>query len=199
MSNYTVIQEIGNALIRRLYDEIIKIDEWNNIPEDSIILGFPGENEDRNNVRLSLLLYQIVENVHLKNQEMQQIDSSRLRHQPLILDLHYMLTSHPLDKISGTRDEHRILGRAMQVLHDNSPLELENNQAGTGKKLHITLNPISLDDMTKIWTTFQGRYRLSVFYLVTPVMIDSEHEERVKRVVQKEMAQELMVPKKGEV
>jgi hypothetical protein len=195
MSNYTVIQEIGNALIELLYNEITKQNEWKNLPANSIILGFPEENAD--SVRLSLLLYQIIENAHLKNQEMQTIDSSKLRHRPLVLDLFYMLTSHPLEKkTSGTGEEHRILGKAMQILYDNSPLELENKPAI--ERLHITLNPISLDDMTKIWTTFQKPYRLSVCYLVTPVRIDSERDMSVKRVVEKETAQEQMVPKREE-
>jgi hypothetical protein len=40
--------------------------------------------------------------------------------------------------------------------------------------LRVTLNPISMEDMTRIWSVFPDtQYELSVTYLVTPVPIES--------------------------
>jgi hypothetical protein len=206
MSNYTAIEDVGMTIINLLWNKMK--DQTDVIPSDStensIVLGSPGEIEDRENVRLSLFLYQVTENVHLKNQEMQQITSSRLRYPPLTLDLFYMLTSHSgtqnqQNRTERTREEHRRLGRAMQILHDNSILALEGSDADSMEELRITLNPMSLDDMTKIWTTFQGRsYRPSACYLVTPVKIDSERDNGVRRVVSKETDYDRMIPKREE-
>ena len=45
------------------------------------------------------------------------------------------------------------------------------------EEMHITITSLSLDDMTKIWSTFPNKpFRTSVCYVVTPVRIDSEQE-----------------------
>jgi hypothetical protein len=42
--------------------------------------------------------------------------------------------------------------------------------------LRITLNPITMEDMTRIWSVFPDTpYEISVTYLVTPVAIESEN------------------------
>ena len=163
------------------------------IPMDSMVLISPGEIEANDNVRLSLFLYQVVENIHLRNQGMQIIDSNKLKYPPLTLELYYMLTSYSAlqNKTERTMEEHIILGRAMQVLSDNAIIGL----SGSNEDLHITLNPISLDDMTKMWTTFQGKpFRPSICYVVTPVMIDSTRDKGIQRVVSKEIGHYYEIP-----
>ncbi len=196
MSSYTAIEYAGITLLNLLKNNMKDMGDV--IPpleiETSIVLGSPKEVEDtnNNNVRLSLFLYQVVENIHLRNREMQKIDASRLNYPPMSLDLYYMLTAHPgtqnqQDMTGSTRQQHRILGRAMQILYDNAIVKMESSQPDIDEELRIILNPLSLDDMTKIWTTFQGTtMRPSVCYLATPVLIDSEREMRVRRVVSKE-------------
>lgn len=210
MSNYTAIEEIGTALTNLLWDNIKETQDVlpPNSTNDFIVLGSPADIEDDDNV-LCLFLYQVIENIHMKNQEMQQITSKKLRYPPLTLDLYYMLTSHAGKKYKQNRtemtaQEHIRLGRAMQILHDNPTLPIENNSpAGSetdiSDELRITLHPISLDDMTKIWTTFQGKsYRPSACYLVSPVRIDSRRDKEITRVVRKETDSDQMVPKKEE-
>jgi Zn-dependent protease len=42
----------------------------------------------------------------------------------------------------------------------------------------VTLNPITMEDMTRIWSVFPDTpYEISVSYLVTPVAIDSARED----------------------
>ncbi len=54
-------------------------------------------------------------------------------------------------------------------------------------EMHITMSHLSLDDITKIWNTFQDKpFRPSVCYLVTPVMIDSTRMMSTQRVVLQE-------------
>ncbi len=189
MSDYTAISDVGETLIDLLRDNMKDL-----ISPDSIVLFSPGELDANDSVRLSVFLYQVVENIHLKNQEMQIIDTTRLKYPPLSLDLYYMLTSHPSsgipDKTERAKEEHSVLSRAMQVLHDNAILTgsvLKGSLANNDDELHIVFNPMSLDDMTKMWTAFPGKsFRTSASYLVTPVMIDSTHEMNVQRVLSKE-------------
>ncbi len=195
MSSYTAIEDAGITLLNLLKNKMKDMGDI--IPpgtvDTSIVLGSPANVEDVNGVRLSIFLYQVVENVHMRNQDMQRIDASRLHFPPMNLDLYYLLTAPPgtesrQDMTTGTRQEHRILGRAMQVLYDNAVVPMESSTSGVEEEIRIILNPLTLDDMTKIWTTFQGKsMRPSVCYLVTPVLIDSERERSVRRVVSKEM------------
>lgn len=185
MSDYTAIADVSYTFIDLLRNKMEDI-----IDPDSIVVASPGEIEANDNVRLSLFLFQVIENVHMKNQEMQIINPAKLKYPPLIMDLFYMLTSYPSsgiqDKTERTKEEHSILGKAMQVLHDNSiitdPL-LRGCLTDDGQELHISQTPLNLDDMTKIWSTFQNRpFRPSVCYLVSNVRIESTREKEAKRV-----------------
>ena len=190
IADFAVIADVGETLI-----ELLKENMKDLITPDSIMLISPGDIEGNDNVRLSLFLYQVTENAHMKNQEMQNISSTRLTYPPLSLDLFYMLTSHPStgiqDKTERTKEEHSVLGRAMQILNDNSILKdsaLRGSLAENNEELHMTLTTLNLDDMTKIWTTFQDKlFRPSLCYLVTPVEIDSSREKQVKRVVERKL------------
>jgi len=171
MYEYRAIADVGKTLIELLGEKMPDI-------KDSIMLISPGEIEATDNVLLSLFLYQINENVYMKNQNMRMSESTQWqKYPPLQLDLYYILTSHPSgipDKTERTIEQHRILGWAMQVLYDNSILKgdvlrgtLNQNEED---ELHITICPLNLDDITKIWTTFQDKsYKTSVCYQVTPV------------------------------
>lgn len=191
MSDYRAIADVGETLVELLRDKIFEI--THQIPKESIVLASPGEIEDKDNVRLSLFLYQILENPHLKNQEMQIKDHSTLKFPPIALDLYYMLTSYPsgtLDLTDRTKEEHNILGMGIQILNDNVVLTgsaLKGSLAMNNDEFHITLNPVSLDEMTKMWTTFPGKpFRSSFCFLVTPVSIDSNRELGIQRVISKE-------------
>lgn len=186
MTNFLAIADVGNTLVELIRDNI-------QIPiaRDSIALMSPAEVENgENSIRLTLYLYQIAENMHLRNLEIQQADPSKLNNEPLVLDLFYMLTSHPVstiqDRTERTMDEQRVLCRAMQVLHDNKILKgtvMKDNLSDEDEPLNVTPVPMSLDDMTKIWTTFQNRpFKPSVCYLVTPVVVRSQKEFETKRV-----------------
>lgn len=185
MSDYTAVADVGETLI-----ELLRENMQNLIPADSIALVSPGEIEGKDNIRLSLFLYHVEENIYLKNQEMEKIGSSVLKAPPLAVDLYYMLTSYPSsgiqDRTDRTREEHSILGRAMQILHDNSVLTgsvLKGGLSASDTVLHMIVTSMSLDDMTKIWSTFKEKsFRPSVCYLVTPVKIESLRGKKIKRV-----------------
>ena len=44
--------------------------------------------------------------------------------------------------------------------------------------IRITLQPLSIDDISKLWAGFQMQYRLSVAYEVAVVLIDSTRPTR---------------------
>lgn len=203
MATSSAIKDVDETLINLLRNNM-EADLAPNDPVKSIVLISPGEVVG-NEVRLSLFLYQITENVHLKNQEMQKIDADTLNYPPIALDISYILTAYPLQSdgqspTETTMEAHRLLGRAMQIFHDNTILSgiiLQGELAKNNEELHITLNPLNLDDITKIWNTFQGKvWRPSVCYLVTPVMVESTNKMSIQRVVSKETGYHYSIPKR---
>jgi hypothetical protein len=50
--------------------------------------------------------------------------------------------------------------------------------------LRLTLNPISMEDMSRIWGAFPDTaYEISVAYLVTPVAIESTRQDESAPVI----------------
>jgi hypothetical protein len=192
MAGNTALKDVGDTLISLLRDKM------KDLPDDSIELGSPGE--IKKDVRISLFLYKINDNVHLKNQEMQQTGSSSFRFPPLSLDLFYMLTSHPSqENTEKTLEAHLLLGRAMQVFYDNTVLSgstLKGSLAAKNEELRIILDNLSIDDMTKIWSTFQGKpYKPFACYIVSPVMIDSTRDMNIQRVISRDTGYDKMISK----
>ena len=185
MSDYTAIADVGETLIELLRENMRDL-----ISEDSIALLSPGEVEGKDNIRLSLFLYQVNENPYLKNLEMENLGNSKLKAQPLTLELFYMLTSYPSpgiqDRTERTGEEHRILGRAMQILHDNAVLTgsvLKGSLSSDNLELRVIGASLNMNDMTQIWSTFgEKSFRPSVCYQVTPVKINSSKEKTVVRI-----------------
>ena len=186
MSDYTAIADVGKTLIKLLWDNIKDDAPANTIitSEDQITLSSPEENES--NKKLSLFLYQVTENAYLKNQEMQIANPTKLKNPPLPLSFFYLVTPHT----GNSENDHIILGKVMQIFHDNSILRgsvLHENLVG--EELRVILNPLSIDELNKIWNVISKSktYKLSVCYEVTPVRIESMREREVKRVLERKL------------
>ena len=85
------------------------------------------------------------------------------------------MSAHGRDDDDPEPFSHRLLGEAMRVLHARPVLDLAElgpAPAGAAERVRVTLQPLSLEEMTKLWTIFQTPYRLSVVYEATVVLID---------------------------
>lgn len=148
----------------------------------------PGSN------RLTLFLYKILENPDFKNAPHQAFTTTSdgkliEKLKPLTVDLYYLLTAHSGN--SNLLEAHTALSRAMRVFYNNGILQgslLRSDDPSKGLTedaiLRLTLNPISMEDMTRIWSVFPDTpYEISVTYLVTPVAIESTRQEDSAPVV----------------
>jgi hypothetical protein len=98
------------------------------------------------------------------------------------LNLYYLVTAYGPDNDEVNLFAHQLLGRAMSIFHDRPVLSAEKvNDALSQNDLHnqiervrITPLPLSLDDMSKLWMTFQTQYRVSAAYEVAVVLIESK-------------------------
>ena len=126
---------------------------------------------------LSIWLYQVTPNAHLTNSATVRIRGELAESiTPLPLNLFYLLT--PLQK--NELKNQTTLGRALQVLYDNSVLQLH---AGDDiEELHLNICPRSIEELAEVWEAVQKPYRLSVCIEVRVVRIDSERTIQPGRV-----------------
>ena len=115
---------------------------------------------------VSLWLYRVSRVEAPGNAPPGRIAPDRVVRRPLPLNLAYLVT--PLAK--DTLTEQRLLGLAMQALHDNAVLGADFLapqlvDSGT-RSLSVSLEPHSLEEVTRIWHALQEPYELSVTYVV---------------------------------
>lgn len=146
--------------------------------------------------QVNLFLYRATENPALKNQMIPgQGHPSEYGDPPLSLVLHYLLTAYGATEDTTSLNDirtHFLLGSAMRVLHDYPIItgQLSTIHGPVTQILHaslrdefehvkITLDPVSLEDLSKIWTALSRPYRLSTAYTVSVVQIESRRLKRL--------------------
>lgn len=189
MATNSAIAHVGKSLINLLRDQIGPF-----VDDEEIALVSPGAEGAGDDFRLSLYLYDVTQNEHLSN-ERPSADPTEQAGQPLALDLHYLLTAHAKEPdgdppTTRTSEQHDVLGRAMQVFHDNGIVRAPNlaGDLPSNEELSISMESVSREDLVNIWTTFQDSgYEPSVAYVVSPVLIESERAEAIQRVQEAEI------------
>jgi hypothetical protein len=135
--------------------------------------------------RLNLFLYHTSLDPAWRNQPLPGVSKDgEDGRPPLPLSLYYLVTAY------GENDDgivsHRLLGKAMSVLHDHPVLDGAEIKAAVGaaniaesdldqqiERVRITPQPLTLEEMSKLWTTFQTQYRISAAYQACVVLIES--------------------------
>jgi hypothetical protein len=180
MSNHLAIAAV-TATLRNLLDRAVNSDIDTTLAGAAITtLPLDEARGTETGLQLNLFLYQTQTSAAWRNQELPGATRpGESGHPPLPLDLSYLLTAYgpENDGVTG----HRLLGRAMGVLHDHSLLgadEIRTALAGNDlhdqvERVRITQHPLSLDDMSRLWTAFQTGYRISAAYCVSVVLIES--------------------------
>jgi hypothetical protein len=158
-------------------------------PPDRITTGANEPNQ------LNLFLYQVTANMGWRNADLPSRDGNgaRIANPPLALNLHYMLSAY------GSQDLNAeiLLGYAMQLLYETpvltraqlrtvlggpSPVDgsILPSPFGTLSAIDladqvelIKISPVFLttEELSKMWTAMQARYRPTMAYMVSVVLI----------------------------
>jgi hypothetical protein len=148
--------------------------------------------DSNKNNQLNLFLYQTLPNAAWSNSPApRQVLPGESGMPPLALKLYYLLTAYGSEDDAVQPFGHQILGSAMSLLHDHALLGPDEIRQATSvdlpqsdldrqiERVRITLQPLSVDEISKLWTGFQSQYRLSVAYEATVVLIDSTQPARM--------------------
>jgi hypothetical protein len=165
-------------------------------PPDRITTGDTEANQ------LNLFLYQVTPNSGWRNVALpsRAPDGTRISNPPLALDLHYLLTAYGAQDLNAEV----LFGYAMQLMHENSVLTRGQIRIALGapspvdgtllpgpfgrlsaldladqvELIKITPVYLTSEDLSKLWTAMQARYRPSMAYMVSVVLIQSNGAAR---------------------
>jgi hypothetical protein len=147
---------------------------------------------------LNLFLHQVTPNTAWRNEGLPGRDpqrGERLSNRPwLALDLHYLLTAFGTEELYAEV----LLGHGMQVLHEHpvlareqvrralspgaggstAPAALQAAMAGADLAeqpdlIRLMPEPMSTEEISKLWPAFQARYRPTAAYMASPVLIEA--------------------------
>ena len=146
---------------------------------------------------LNVFLYQVTPNLGWRNADLPSRDGrgQRIGNPPLALDLHYLVTAY------GTQDLNAeiLLGYAMQLLHETpmltrgqlrtvlGPPPLVDGDVVPGifgslsaedladqvELIKVAPDYLGADELSKLWTAMQARWRPSMAYIVSVVLIQA--------------------------
>jgi hypothetical protein len=189
MSSYMVVAGVSEALRRVLWEELSTDPEVGQLfpSEQDIVFSNPTQTAQNTSNRLSLWLYQITENEFVKNQPVARSNGPETQgFAPLAINLNFLITpfTHPANGDPSARDEdHMVLGKIMQVLHDNAIVYVRDVTNDIAEELRIIFKRHTLEELTRIWEALREPYRLSVCYEIRVSRIDSRRISSNARVV----------------
>lgn len=196
MSNHLAIATV-TATLRRLLQSVVDKD----VPGAKVTTVRPDANSSNVPATgVNIFLYQVTPNPSWRNADLPTRGSGGgLVQKPrAALDLHYLVT-HYGDE--GKLEPQRLLGSVVRALHTRPLLTREaitatvaeplfalqdSNLAEEAELVKITPVPMSLEDLSKLWSVFfQTPYSLSVAYSGTVVFIEPDLEPSIPLPVRK--------------
>lgn len=177
MSHVTILRDVSVALRSNIFRDLTDVPDvdfgFTNLATD-IVLSAP-DSDIPAAARLSIYLYHIESDPQLRNQPELAVGTTGLVRAPLALRLYYLLT--PL--LDDEEFNQLVLGRILQALHDRPFIDevadgpLDDSRGGGSPKLRLSLEPMTLENLSRVWHAMGSDYRLSLAYLMRTVMIDS--------------------------
>lgn len=182
MAKYTVISDIGKGLLAMLRDKLVPepVDK-----SESIGICEPKE---RGGYIVGIHPYDIKEDVSGKATEPAALPDGSVQDPPALVELYYMVSvSSKAELESKALDEAKIIGKIIQIFKDNPTVParyMPNNAGMPMDNVPVSMLPLNMEEKVKVWTMFGESYKLSVFYIVGPVAIDSDNIHKPKKRVE---------------
>lgn len=178
MAKYTVIADMGEKLVEKLQASLVPDII---LHQNEIGLRSPS---DKGDVSLGIFLYAIKECEEVRQSGMVNIHANKQAAAPMYLTLYYMMTAYSSGDLKfRLSQEERILGGVMQYFHDYPVIGIEELTDGRqGFDIRVEPVKMNLDEISKLWGLLNVPYKLSVFYRVSPVALDSNRIVQVSRV-----------------
>jgi hypothetical protein len=203
MSNALAIASVSFVLVDLLNNGLIDRDISSSIG-DVIVSALPPDKVDAlqqdGKSQLNLFLYNITQNQAWRNIGYPSLDTNgdRINNPPLALDLHYLLTAYGAEQFHSEI----LLGYGMQLLHETPFLPRAAIQQSLSAPTQVTEGASSLpvgllnlftsglatqveqikiwpqtlttEEISRLWTAFQAKYRSTAAYQASVVLIQGQ-------------------------
>ena len=174
MSNYSAIAETGELLVKLLRENLVPKVILNS---DSIGLCNPA---DRGDYTLGVNLYDVRESEEMFPSGMRDRSVNEQKYPSKFMTLFYMVTVYSNSDLKyKAMEEQKIVGKVIQILMDNNLLKNGQEHSNPAR---IEMLRISRDERGKIWSEYSVPYKLSLFYKVYPIEIESAKTRIISRV-----------------
>ncbi len=182
MSDFSVISEVGNAILKLLREKVCP--ELIQSPEAIRLVSPAEKNAD---YQLGLYMYDIQELREFQRNDMIRTGANQARYPSRPLTLYFALyVNGKSQMMSDAETELRIMGRVIQVLLDYAVLKGTGNAEEGEADASVTLLNLSFEDKTKLWSVLSVPYQVAVYFSVSPVVLSSERLYTFTRVVETE-------------
>jgi hypothetical protein len=181
-----VIDDAVAATRLKLPTGILGSSTTSSAPPDHIVTGVKDEKTN-----LNLFLYHVTYNPGWREVGLptRGADGTPIGRAPLAIDLHYLLSAYS----AGDFEAQIMLGIGMQALHEIPVLfrkKIQNVFSSPGNDVDKALATADLadqlelvkvvpqqlgtDELSKLWTAFQSKFRVSAAYAVSVVLIETK-------------------------
>ncbi len=182
MAKHMGILEVGSALV-----ELLRANLTPDIIQSPDAIGLCSP-DDKGDIILGIHLYDIRESEEIRVNEMQNIDVRNQKYPSAYLTLSYMITAYSTADVKfRAGEDHKILGRVVQVFHDNAvlnPATLKPVEKAGEFTLRIRMANLEVEEKQRLWNFPNNASRVSLFYRVGPVEVESDRIKGVQRVIQ---------------
>ncbi|GAC1628720.1 MAG: hypothetical protein NVS4B7_17730 [Ktedonobacteraceae bacterium] len=175
MSSFTAIWAVSRTL-QALLDTQIKADPQLSTTSVPISLFSPKALRESGSTvpssSVSIWLYRVMRNEFTLNNRPNRTIPNQLPGPPIPINLYYLIT--PMNE--DPELQQLVLGKILQVFNDYAILrgnDLQESLQGTTEELRLSLETLSLEELTRVWHSLQEPYQLSASYLVQVVTIES--------------------------
>ncbi len=201
MSNALAVASVSFVLVDLLNNGLIDRDISASLGDVIVSAVAPDRvDEQRNaNSTLNLFLYNVTQNESWRNMNYpsRNSDGERINNPPLALNLHYLLTAYGAEQFHSEI----LLGYGMQLFHETpvlprdairrslqAPSQVEPGGQLPGSLLNLFTSDLAdqvelikiwpqmltTEEISRLWTAFQAKYRPTAAYQVSVVLIESE-------------------------
>lgn len=183
MAKYTIIADIGKGMRAMLRDKLVPdpVDK-----SESIGICDP---KDRGGYVVGIHPYDIREDTSGANKKKTTLPDGSQKDAPAMMELYYVISVNSKAEIeSKALDEAKIIGKIIQIFKDNPTIPKRYMPSNLGMPVEpvpVNMLPLNMEEKVKVWTMFGESYKLSVFYVVGPVAIDSEKVSKPKKRVER--------------
>jgi uncharacterized protein DUF4255 len=171
VSDYSGIRRVSLALSAHLRDRFLADPQLNPLFTGGHIVSLRTPKEMREPppaVGLSLWLYLIERDPYIYNRPPERVDETHVRLTPLPVDLHYLVTPITADP----ETEQLIMGKILEVFHEDARMLPDPSHPELAEVLRISLEPLDLESITRVWSALEEPYQLCASYLVQAVSVE---------------------------